>query len=148
MIAEARAAVAGALAPQLALNFEGWRHSPVTGVHLWFDRAVTERPFAALLDRTVQSFFNQDRGRYLLLVVSASRSLVEAPRGEVVDLMRSDLAEFLPAATAIPGLHFAGDWTRTGWPATMEGAVRTGYLAPRRSQRQRGGRRGSCSRHA
>jgi len=23
----------------------------------------------------------------------------------------------------------AGDWTRTGWPATMEGAVRSGYLA-------------------
>ena len=24
---------------------------------------------------------------------------------------------------------FAGDWTATGWPATMEGAVRSGYLA-------------------
>ncbi|MGH9695346.1 MAG: FAD-dependent oxidoreductase, partial [Bryobacteraceae bacterium] len=23
----------------------------------------------------------------------------------------------------------AGDWTRSGWPATMEGAVRSGYLA-------------------
>jgi squalene-associated FAD-dependent desaturase len=29
----------------------------------------------------------------------------------------------------IPNLQFAGDWTRTGWPATMEGAVRSGYLA-------------------
>ena len=29
----------------------------------------------------------------------------------------------------IGGLYFAGDWTRTGWPATMEGAVRSGYLA-------------------
>jgi uncharacterized protein with NAD-binding domain and iron-sulfur cluster len=26
-------------------------------------------------------------------------------------------------------LQLAGDWTRTGWPATMEGAVRSGYLA-------------------
>jgi squalene-associated FAD-dependent desaturase len=26
-------------------------------------------------------------------------------------------------------LFLAGDWTRTGWPATMEGAVRSGYLA-------------------
>jgi squalene-associated FAD-dependent desaturase len=25
--------------------------------------------------------------------------------------------------------YLAGDWTRTGWPATMEGAVRSGYLA-------------------
>src|SRR5262249_39010860 len=26
-------------------------------------------------------------------------------------------------------LFVAGDWTATGWPATMEGAVRSGYLA-------------------
>ncbi len=32
-------------------------------------------------------------------------------------------------ATQIPGLYLAGDWTQTGWPATMEGAVRSGYLA-------------------
>jgi squalene-associated FAD-dependent desaturase len=31
--------------------------------------------------------------------------------------------------TKIPKLFFAGDWTATGWPATMEGAVRSGYLA-------------------
>lgn len=29
----------------------------------------------------------------------------------------------------IPNVQLAGDWTRTGWPATMEGAVRSGYLA-------------------
>lgn len=29
----------------------------------------------------------------------------------------------------ITGLWLAGDWTRTGWPATMEGAVRSGYRA-------------------
>ena len=32
-------------------------------------------------------------------------------------------------STAIPGLFLAGDWTQTGWPATMESAVRSGYLA-------------------
>jgi zeta-carotene desaturase len=31
--------------------------------------------------------------------------------------------------TKTPGLFLAGDWTATGWPATMEGAVRSGYLA-------------------
>ena len=31
--------------------------------------------------------------------------------------------------TRIAGLFLAGDWTATGWPATMEGAVRSGYLA-------------------
>jgi squalene-associated FAD-dependent desaturase len=32
-------------------------------------------------------------------------------------------------ATAVPGLFLAGDWTDTGWPATMEGAVRSGERA-------------------
>ncbi len=37
-----------------------------------------------------------------------------------------------PAArTAIPGLALAGAWTDTGWPATMEGAVRSGRTAAR-----------------
>src|SRR5258708_5699642 len=31
--------------------------------------------------------------------------------------------------TQIRGMFLAGDWTATGWPATMEGAVRSGYLA-------------------
>jgi hydroxysqualene dehydroxylase len=31
--------------------------------------------------------------------------------------------------TAIPGLALAGAWTDTGWPATMEGAVRSGHAA-------------------
>jgi zeta-carotene desaturase len=29
----------------------------------------------------------------------------------------------------LEGLYLAGDWCDTGWPATMEGAVRSGYLA-------------------
>jgi squalene-associated FAD-dependent desaturase len=33
--------------------------------------------------------------------------------------------------TAVPGLFLAGAWTRTGWPATMEGAVRSGHAAAR-----------------
>ena len=48
------------------------------------------------------------------------------------------------AATPLPGLYLAGSWTDTGWPATMEGAVRSGLraaqaalaeLAPRRRRR-------------
>ena len=31
--------------------------------------------------------------------------------------------------TKTPASYLAGDWTATGWPATMEGAVRSGYLA-------------------
>ena len=32
-------------------------------------------------------------------------------------------------SSPIASLYLAGDWTATGWPATMEGAVRSGYLA-------------------
>jgi uncharacterized protein with NAD-binding domain and iron-sulfur cluster len=31
--------------------------------------------------------------------------------------------------TRLPGLALAGAWTDTGWPATMEGAVRSGDAA-------------------
>src|SRR5262249_61087513 len=35
------------------------------------------------------------------------------------------------ARTALRGLAVAGAWTDTGWPATMEGAVRSGHAAAR-----------------
>jgi monoamine oxidase len=34
-----------------------------------------------------------------------------------------------PAGEIEPGLYIAGAWTDTGWPATMEGAVRSGSTA-------------------
>lgn len=35
----------------------------------------------------------------------------------------------LPQKTPVPGFFLAGDWTDTGWPSTMEGAVRSGNIA-------------------
>ena len=136
-------------------------HSPITGVHLWFDREITTLPHATLLDRTMQWMFNKDGGKYLQLVVSASRDLTPLSRKEIVDIAIGDLRLYFPKVkdatllkshvvkeqratfsaapeteqlrpeyrTAIPNVFVAGDWTRTGWPATMEGAVRSGYLA-------------------
>ncbi|MEE9213069.1 MAG: hydroxysqualene dehydroxylase HpnE, partial [Phycisphaeraceae bacterium] len=44
--------------------------------------------------------------------------------------VRAGIDRLRPAARgAIPNLYLAGDWCDTGWPATMEGAVRSGYLA-------------------
>lgn len=149
------------LAPELRIELSGFEHSPITGIHLWFDRPVTDLPHGTLLDRTMQWFFNKDEGRYLQLVVSASRELLDMPRTEVIDLALRELAEFLPAVrdarlekahvvkevratfsakpgmaklrpgarTEIGNLFLAGDWTNSGWPATMEGAVRSGYIA-------------------
>jgi len=37
--------------------------------------------------------------------------------------------------TSRSDLFLAGDWTRSGWPATMEGAVRSGYIAAERAAR-------------
>ena len=41
-----------------------------------------------------------------------------------------DLERLRPSQqTAIPNLALAGDWTDTGWPGTMEGAIRSGRRA-------------------
>jgi squalene-associated FAD-dependent desaturase len=144
--------------------------SPITGIHLWFDRVISDLEHAVLLDRTIQWMFhksklqkrdNNGHGSYVELVVSASKTLVDKSRQEIVDLAVSELREFFPQArsanllkstvikevhatysprpgielarprpeTVWPRVFLAGDWTATGWPATMEGAVRSGYLA-------------------
>jgi len=40
------------------------------------------------------------------------------------------------ATTGLPGLVLAGAWTDTGWPDTMEGAVRSGLSAARELRRE------------
>jgi len=149
------------LMPGLPIDWSRFEHSPITGIHLWFDRPVTELTHATLLDRTIQWMFNKKDGRHIQVVVSASRGLTDMPRAEVIVLALRELAEFFPAvkeatlekaqvikevratfsakpgleairpvaATPLANLFLAGDWTRSGWPATMEGAVRSGYLA-------------------
>ena len=186
--------------------------APITGIHLWFDRQISDLDHAVLLDRTIQWMFHKSRlqpmraqevlaaerrenaahgvsrgsdekhdsapegrknavsteaslpaaaGSYIELVVSSSKTLIDKSRAEIVDLALSEVREFFPAArdanlvkstvikelhatysprpgidahrpgaaTAWPRVFLAGDWTATGWPATMEGAVRSGYLA-------------------
>jgi squalene-associated FAD-dependent desaturase len=188
--------------------------APITGIHLWFDRQISDLDHAVLLDRTIQWMFHKSRlqpmrtpgepmrradaqaaerrenaahgvslvfqekneaapegrknidsqlasGSYIELVVSSSKTLIDKSRAEIVDLALNEVREFFPAArqanlvksTVIKELHatysprpgidahrpapatgwprvfLAGDWTATGWPATMEGAVRSGYLA-------------------
>jgi squalene-associated FAD-dependent desaturase len=148
---------------------------PITGIHLWFDRQITDLDHAVLLNRTIQWMFHKSRllitrdatsssaatGSYIELVVSASKNLIDKSRAEIVDLALNEVREFFPAAgeatlvksavikevhatysprpgidayrpgqtTPWPRVFLAGDWTATGWPATMEGAVRSGYLA-------------------
>ncbi|MBC7857034.1 MAG: squalene/phytoene synthase family protein [Pirellulaceae bacterium] len=50
--------------------------------------------------------------------------------GEAVFSVRPGLEVQRPSQqTSVPNLFLAGDWTATGWPSTMESAVRSGYLA-------------------
>jgi squalene-associated FAD-dependent desaturase len=158
----------------LAAKLAHFTTSPITGIHLWFDREITDLDHAVLLDRTIQWMFHKSRllegrdknrekgsGSYIELVVSCSRSLVEKSKAEIVEMAVREAQEFFPDArlakllkstvikevnatyspgpgmdkyrpaadTAWPRVFLAGDWTATGWPATMEGAVRSGYLA-------------------
>ncbi len=157
--------------PQLN-PLEQMESSPITGIHLWFDRPVCppELDHAVTVGRLIQWVFNHSAiqgrepeggGQYLQLVVSAAYDLLPLGNEAIRDAILADLASMWPAAreatlkrwwvvtehgatfsvrpgiealrpsqrTSIPGLLLGGDWTDTGWPATMEGAVRSGYLA-------------------
>ena len=139
--------------------------SPITSVHLWYDRPVMSLPHVVLVGCVGQWIFNRgpvgQGEHYLQVVVSAARQFRGLGRDEVQQLVVEELRRLLPAAaaarvlrarvvtehaatfSAVPGvdelrppqttplenLFVAGDWTATGWPATMEGAVRSGYLA-------------------
>ncbi len=92
---------AGAIAPGLNLDLDGFSHSPITGIHLWFDQPITDLPHATLLDRNIQWMFNKEGGKHIQLVVSASRRLTEMPRGEVIELALRELKEFFPRAADV-----------------------------------------------
>lgn len=161
------------LAPRLAAKLpsldrlDRFEASPITGVHLWFDRPIATVTHAALVGRLGQWIFersNPEPGapqHYYQVVISASRNLVPRSKDEIAEEICRELAAIWPAAaearllrvrvvteqaavfsprpglerlrppqdTNVAGLALAGDWTATGWPATMESAVRSGYLA-------------------
>jgi len=169
---------------ELREEVSGWRSivgAPITGVHLWFDRKLTELPHAVLIGTLSQWLFAEatepaESGSdaeisatggaaaseyYYQVVVSASYDLDRLGKQETVERIMAELRQAFPAArearllrskivtereavfstrpgidavrpmqrTVVPGLYVAGDWTDTGWPATMEGAVRSGRLA-------------------
>ncbi len=143
--------------------------APISSVHLWFDRPITELPHAVLIEKTSQWVFNRgvsdgsslSTGHYYQVVISASRDLSGRSSEDIVQEVVTELTSVwpdsadakllhsrfvtehravfsvrpeakrcrLPQQSPIENLQFAGDWTQTDWPATMEGAVRSGYLA-------------------
>jgi zeta-carotene desaturase len=155
----------------LQKSLDRFQSSPITGIHLWLDRVITDLDQAALLESPIQWIFQKAKlppangssnpGSYIQLVSSASADMLPMSRQQIIDLAMQELPQFFPAATGAqilksavvkevqatfsvtPGLNasraahvspwprafLAGDWTATGWPSTMEGATRSGYLA-------------------
>jgi squalene-associated FAD-dependent desaturase len=122
--------------------------------------ALLGSPAHWVFDRGRLTGRRPERGQYLTVVSSGVPELLEVRGRGLVDLMAGELtrrlgrAELLwsrvsrePAATfaarpgtaarragvetGLPGVVRAGAWTDTGWPATMEGAVRSGRAAAR-----------------
>ncbi len=151
--------------------------APITSVHLWYDRPLTDLPHAVLIGRLSQWMFNRgerevqgQKTYYYQVVISASRNLKEQSQSEATSIVDRELREIWsphtstnlmhsrmiterravfsvtpgidkirpPQQTGIPQLQVAGDWTQTGWPATMEGAVISGYLAAENVCRRHG----------
>lgn len=151
-------------------RFAQFPASRITGLHLWFDRQLTELPHAVMVGTVAQWLFRQpwhdpasNSQCYYQVVISASHRASGIARDQLVERVvdelraafaaareakllryrivsdpnsvfsvRPEVEAMRPAArTALPWLHLAGDWTATGWPATMEGAVISGRLAAR-----------------
>jgi squalene-associated FAD-dependent desaturase len=155
-------------------RFRSIESSPISGLHLWFDRPITDLPHAVLVGRLSQWLFAREfRGgseHYYQVVISAARDLADRSRQAILEAVLAELGAVFPRArdarlirwqlvteqeavfsvrpgldavrpsqqTPVPNLLLAGDWTATGWPATMEGAVRSGYLAAEAIWRQTG----------
>ena len=137
----------GAPRDRLQKLLTGFSHSPLTGIHLWFDREITPLNHAVLLDTTVQWLYNTSRiqperqsmrdGHLIELVVSASKSLLPMERQAIIDLALRELALFFPAMqeaillkaavvkevratySIVPGLDDLRPTAESGWAGLM-----------------------------
>lgn len=144
-------------------SLEPMGHSPILGVHLFFDRPVLERPHAVLVGRPTQWLFRKDEsGATVHAVISAADDWVDLSPEQIAARVLADLHACFPRSASaslvscrpvkerratfayVPGFDdarpgpaaedgagpfLAGDYTRTDWPATMEGATISGRQA-------------------
>jgi squalene-associated FAD-dependent desaturase len=139
---------------------DGYVTRPIVDVHLWHDRGPLGFDFAALLHSPVQWVFEKAPG-YLCCSLSDAGEVVSWPEERLVELGWTAVGERVPAlagarlrrgaatrspdatyaappgvrrpgpATSAANVAIAGAWTDTGWPDTMESAVRSGRAAAR-----------------
>ena len=89
--------------------------SPIVNVHLWLDRRVTDREFAAYLDNEVQWVFNKSAiygdgagdgdGQHLCISISAAHRHIDTPKGELYELVLEELARALPRVHEAKVVH-------------------------------------------
>jgi squalene-associated FAD-dependent desaturase len=126
--------------------------SPIVSIHLWLERPVADEPMLGLCARPIHWIF--DRKTHLSLVTSAARDLIARDPDEIVSLAVAEVRRtfgrevqlrharvlkerdatithsagseiYRPRARSpVAGLYVAGDFVRTGLPATIESAVR------------------------
>jgi hydroxysqualene dehydroxylase len=139
-------------------TLDSYEAHAILDIHIWHDGGALDFDFAALLDSPVQWIFQKELG-YLCCSLSAADDFLTAPTAALVDRTWEELRAALPAlraarvlqnavtrnpaATYLPkpgvrrpgartefdNLALAGSWTETGWPDTMESAVRSGLAA-------------------
>jgi zeta-carotene desaturase len=108
-------------------GFGRFVHAPITTIHLWFDREVTEIEQAALLDTRIQWMFNKSRirrseakERYYELVISASHAELKKSREEILSSAIEEFQSFFPAARE----------ARVVWSAVLKEARATFSVTP------------------
>jgi squalene-associated FAD-dependent desaturase len=79
--------------------------SPITGIHLWFDREITDRPHAVMVGTLAQWLFRQpfpnrssNRDCYYQVVISASHHSRTLPKEQLVETVLGELRDAFPAA--------------------------------------------------
>jgi zeta-carotene desaturase len=99
-------------------------HGVISAARQWV--GVPREEALAAFTRQIQSTIAGARDATLqrgVIVIEKRATFSPAPGS---DRIRPPQA---PPLGGIKRLYLAGDYTQTGWPATMEGAVRSGYLA-------------------
>ncbi|MDP9175280.1 MAG: hydroxysqualene dehydroxylase HpnE [Planctomycetota bacterium] len=99
-------------------------HGVISAARDWVGRPREE--CLEIFERQIRRTIPAARGAKLqrgVIVVEKRATFSPLPG---VDRLRPSQS---PPREGIAGLFLAGDYTQTGWPATMEGAVRSGYLA-------------------
>lgn len=95
-------------------------HAVISAADEWMP--LTERQIAERVVGDVQGYFPESVGAQVMWLRAVKEKRATFAPAPGVQAVR-------PGATGASGLILAGDYTDTGWPATMEGAARSGYVA-------------------